>query len=1253
MFIGPSPEPYSLRRKLGPAPASRHRNPPRGITLGASLPLITPATLRNHLSQRYRHHAHPALRSTVHRFRTTPRENQSQLVTIVIPIYNVEEYLADCLNSVIRQTYRNLEIIIVDDGSPDNSYKISVGYARWDRRIRIIRRPNGGLGAARNTGTAAARGNYICFADSDDTLPKEAISRMVRSLRKSGSNFVVGSMRAVSQDHSWCPAWMAKLHKTNRQQIRAADFPEILSDNTAWNKLFEAQFFRNTVAPFPEAIRYEDQEPTAKAYIHGRFDVISDSVYNYRRRDDGSSISQQKSNPKDLRDRLTVKHRLSKIFESAPQIVYESWLASAVGFDMRGYFDEIPRTDEAFFHELRDGLLPLADRMSPIIWQQVPLVYRLPALAVIDNSPEDIEELIVRRQAYGGLVPGYVSEGHAYLQRRYLTRLDMEPHDEQLLLGDADLDPVARITSLWWHDTQLHIQGHAYIPNLPSDRSSCTPSARLVADNRLPVEIPLERCNSPRVDMEANNAWITHTDSGFSLSFDPINLRIDREATWSLQITLNLGSLHRDIHHQHGDMRGIVATDAVASAHGTTRWIAEMDADGLALRAAPQPGLPVTAVHPTAHGVAITTKAPPGRSLSVYSESRERSVEVPGSIDGSGATTYHIVLPDLSAKDDLKAAYTWSIRLQDGETQPHPTYLGSRDNLESDYPQHSRIRPVMTRSGTLRLAQNRWWAQADKVSSDSEALQITGRIDAPETAPIQARLVGDTQILPASQAERDGAEHFRLRIPFNTAGHLRPVLQHGFSARLSVYLDGQWEERWLAVSTALQHQLPADQLAERYGLTLTRTRRAGALWVRFRIPQPRIERGRYAQRQLHQHFRCRESEGGGLRRGLDQAVLFESFNGRSVTDSVLSICHELKRRDLGLDLYWTVNDLSRPVPEGATPLLIHSQHWMDVLHNAKYLVNNNNFPFYFRKRAGQVYIQTWHGTPLKKVGDDVPPASLSLLYRDLMKREPSFWDYLLAQNEFAAETLASAFNYQGEVLTVGYPRNDTLFHPSSESRRSYVRRQLGLGPNQFVVLYAPTWRDNLVGKNGYALANYLDIDTVQSALGNDSRVLLRGHSNTAKSPAKNKAGMINVTTYPEINDLILASDVLITDYSSVMFDYANTEKPIFFLAPDLDNYAKITRGFYFDLSEVAPGPVCKSNADLYEALRTLKTTARRYAAAYDNFSDRFTYLDDGQAAARLVDTIWGVAPPETSSAGEDDCSDPLRQSESKTYTHNV
>src|SRR5262249_36717456 len=140
---------------------------------------------------------------------------------------------------------------------------------------------------------------------------------------------------------------------------------------------------------------------------------------------------------------------------------------------------------------------------------------------------------------------------------------------------------------------------------------------------------------------------------------------------------------------------------------------------------------------------------------------------------------------------------------------------------------------------------------------------------------------------------------------------------------------------------------------------------------------------------------------------------------------------------------WSVSDLSTQVPDGATPLLVHSQAWMDVLHNARYLVNNSNFPFYYRKREGQTYIQTWHGTPLKRIGNDVPGANLSLTYKRLMIREAQYWDVLLAQNEFAAEVLPKAFGYDGRVLDLGYPRNDALVGPGALDRRSRVRRDLG------------------------------------------------------------------------------------------------------------------------------------------------------------------------------------------------------------------
>src|SRR5690606_32837850 len=353
---------------------------------------------------------------------TLPEERKEitggPLVSVVVPVYAVEQYLADCLRSIVSQSYRNLEVIVVDDGSPDGSYEIADAFARTDSRVRIIRRANGGLGAARNTGVAEARGRYLTFVDSDDIVPRDAIARMVGSLQQSGSDFVVGAVRRLKNGRLMpADGWVKVVHAQDRFRVRLIDFPEILTNVFAWNKLFDTTFFRQEVGRFPEGIRYEDQEPTARAYRRGVFDVLASTVYHWRIREDGTSITQNKSNLDDLRDRLIVKQRVSRILADEDASIYEAWLIKAIGFDLRPYFEQVPRTDMTFFNRLREGMLPLADQMSPRLWREVRMIDRLPALAVLAGNRDDVIVAITRRAEYGYFVPGKIHDGAAYLDR--------------------------------------------------------------------------------------------------------------------------------------------------------------------------------------------------------------------------------------------------------------------------------------------------------------------------------------------------------------------------------------------------------------------------------------------------------------------------------------------------------------------------------------------------------------------------------------------------------------------------------------------------------------------------------------------------------------------------------------------------------------------------------------------------------------------------------------------------------------------
>ena len=1196
-----------------------------------------PGAVRKRLVRKYRRTVHPALRASLRRARITRTEQQRALVSIIIPIYKVEEYLAECLTSVIEQSYRNLEIIVVDDGSPDGSYDIAKSYARWDPRIRIIRQQNQGLGAARNTGVEAAHGRYISFADSDDALPRDAIATMVHSLRSTGSDFAVGAPVRMANGETWRSGWVKDVHAVDRLHTTLDDFPDILKDVFAWNKLFEADFYRRVVGSFPAGIRYEDQEPTARAYVAGTFDVLAADIYFWRDREDGTSITQQKADPADLHDRLIVKEHVSKVIsEGASKPTHDVWLAKAIGFDLRAYFEEVPRTDERFFEQLREGVIGLNSRMTPDIWRLVPIVDRIPALAVLSGNRDDVFTAVTRREEYGWFFPTEVRDGRLYLSRSYLEGMDLDPADELLEIGEVDIRATAKVTSLWWHGQTLAINGYAFLTNVAPDPEIFQSRFELVSADGVRVAVSAQARRDNVLAMEAKDAWNDRRSTGFSLEIDPSELPLGAQHPWHLEVTISGAGFSRTLTVRDYDSRGIAGAKPVAPAAGKVRWMASFEEkDCLTLRHTTALETPITAISPLRHGFSVTVQDSHARTLRLSSKSLRRSLDVRGKLNKkTGQVTFDVALPPLIGSDDTSVEHLWSARLlnDDGGGSRKLTYYGSMDDLHQDFAEYHAIRPSITRAGSLRVAQNRWWAVAEEVSVDDEALYVRGRISAAEGADLKGRMVSHSQTLHGDQAFLDHkSETFSIRFPFNTGGHV-PTIRHGFSVRLSVWIDGRRQERWLKVADSLQHRFPDDQAALRYGVTLTRTKKAAALWVRFRSPYQPDERGRRAQRRLHVQFRTPTASGGGLEPEPRPEVLFESFNGRSVGDSVLAIHDELRAQNVGLRFRWAVADLNTPVPEGATPVLLHSRDYMDALHNARYLVNNNNFPFYFRKRPGQTYIQTWHGTPLKQIGDHVPSANLSLSYRQLMKREAGYWDVLLAQNDFAAEVLPEAFGYRGRVLNLGYPRNDALTGAAAADRRILVRRQLGLSDDQQVALYAPTWRDNVSVSTGYALVSHLDSDVARGALGEDSVLLLRGHANTAHDKAKAATGVLDVTSYPNINDLILASDVLITDYSSVMFDYCVTGKPILFLTPDLDEYRDVIRGFYLDLEDIAPGPICRDNAELAEALSELVPLKLAYAARYARFVDRFASNDDGAAAQRVTEVLFGSSMAAVSDA---------------------
>jgi CDP-glycerol glycerophosphotransferase len=345
-------------------------------------------------------------------------------------------------------------------------------------------------------------------------------------------------------------------------------------------------------------------------------------------------------------------------------------------------------------------------------------------------------------------------------------------------------------------------------------------------------------------------------------------------------------------------------------------------------------------------------------------------------------------------------------------------------------------------------------------------------------------------------------------------------------------------------------------------------------------------------------------------------IVYQSYGRYS--DSPRALFERLRDRPATEHIWLTEDDHLAAFPDGVATVALHSEKAVEVLESADLVIANTHTDIEWAKKRGATYLQTWHGTPLKRIHHDVlwsPPGLLERFDQDIAR-----WDVLVSPNSASTPRLRQAFRFHGRIIETGYPRNDVLNDPGRDSLRASVRRQLGLGDDVTAILYAPTWRDDeyfAMGSTPAPLA--LDVSRLVGQLPPDHHLLVRSHVlMTERSRAVEGDRIVDVSSYPHIQNLYLAADVLVTDYSSVMFDFAVTGKPIVFHAYDLERYATATRGFYFELSAEAPGPITRTDAELARVLPEIGHVEAQYADRYQRFRATYCHLEDGHATERVL-----------------------------------
>jgi len=359
----------------------------------------------------------------------------------------------------------------------------------------------------------------------------------------------------------------------------------------------------------------------------------------------------------------------------------------------------------------------------------------------------------------------------------------------------------------------------------------------------------------------------------------------------------------------------------------------------------------------------------------------------------------------------------------------------------------------------------------------------------------------------------------------------------------------------------------------------------------------------------------------------NKLILFESGLGKHYADSPRYIYEEIVDRGLNYKKVWVYNKNMRFKDPNTIKVRRLSPKYFYYLARAKVWVNNQNFPTYIRKRKSTTFVQTWHGTPLKKMLFDIKEVhGRSDDYVERVRNAIKNWDYLISPSPYATRAFKSAFKFEGDILEIGYPRNDLFYKEDSHILANKVKKRLNIPFEKKVILYAPTFRDNQTSKkNKFIFDLKLDLNALKEKLGNEYMILLRMHvliSNKIKVDEQLDDFVINVSDYPEMQELLLISDILITDYSSVMFDYANTKRPIMFFTYDLDEYKEKLRGFYIDFESEAPGPLLSNSEEIISAVLNVNEMEREYNEKYMSFIKKYCLLEDGNATKRAVDILF-------------------------------
>ncbi|WP_100486217.1 bifunctional glycosyltransferase/CDP-glycerol:glycerophosphate glycerophosphotransferase [Sporolactobacillus pectinivorans] len=1166
-------------------------------------------------------------------------------VSVIVPGYNVAPYIRQCLNSLVRQSFKEIQVIMIDDGSTDaRTGQIMDEYADTYGNFETIHQANMGLGAARNVGVSYARGQYLAFVDSDDYVDSDAYEKMYAMAEQTHSDIVSGGVRrfhsSVCRD-SFLHR-MAIIDTCRKTHI--TKHPELLYDTTAWNKIYKKSFWDNYHLSFPENMLYEDIPLTIPAHFLAKsVDILEDPVYYWRIREGiDLSITQRRTDIQNFKDRLKALHLLD-IFLAEHNVSKQMVEANQLKYlmnDFSVFLGVLKSVDSTYISKFQELMSNELAKMNPQLFDRIPAKFALAYRLVLQNKMDDAIKVMGVNEGRNLNFKPYREKGHWY--QKFTTSEYTRKHP---ICVDESLNAVARIHRIRWDEAgRLEITGHAYIEGIDSGRKADVQmdACLINMDNQQQTDLPVLLLKETAITRKWGTKKIrglTPLSRVYNYNWSFFSIKVDAEQSlnrigegrWTVFLNLNVQGMKKTV-RLGAPLKGSnkanyrLLHDVAFAVKYNGKWLLAIDVY--------RPDVLID--HVTAGRNSLIFDGRMNRAVSdiclfYYDHGRGEKLTYVPEIHYSNKSRFSITIPDQLTHGPTFNETGWVIGY----------------HLPGYYVPSTAAGMFAEKILSVHIGKRDVWIENIEgkilIYASAYCHPVLNRLEFTDNVMIM------NMTLPERYNPKEG-ENGESQLLFEPVGNA-PSLSFDLSTvlcscngkdctiRLNCF-DESGHFRWYSAGKwnvfvqltdknntgKAGHKVPVILSKE-----LLRTFNARRPYRHQRIRFSPIS-GRHLslnfRTEISRHFMDRTSR----RRKLIQwylyplmrllplkknVIVFESFWGKSFGDNPKAI-YDYIEHVYGNHFHyiWFMNNDYTPVTGRAKAVRKYSFLYFYYFARGKYFVENTTFPNLYVKRRGQIEMQTLHGTFMKKMGLDETVTFNTKYEQTALLKRSGRWDYLISPSHYMTEVSTKAYLFERQIVPCGFPKNDQLYKNNNSEYIKSVKEKLHLPLDKKVILYAPTFRSR------YQFEIRLDLAMLQQRLSSDYVLLLRLHYFvTGRTNVEPYKGFVfDVSPYPDIQDLYLVSDVMITDYSSVMFDYAHLKRPMLFFAYDLDYYRRVLRGIYLNYEKTVPGPIVSKTEEVIRAIRELSGSTM-YQQKYRQFYDKYCTYGRGESSKKAAEYL--------------------------------